>query len=235
MSNTKETVNNEDKYTNKENKFIKVFGHFVIGKILYRVKEYDKPDLTKGQYIIAPNHVSDADGPVMWTHNNNIRILAKKECFKHKWKAKFLEMLGIVRVDRDAHNGVELLEAIDYFKAGGDKLFMLFPQGTISDLNKNKLSRVKSGAFFIAAKAGVPIVPVFLEQPRLFKKTRVIYGKPFRLDDAVVDGKVDKSVLEKYRQQWKDEVLKLQGKATKFENRPVRELKLKEKHRNNNE
>ena len=215
-------------------KALKVIGKFIIGNI-YRVKEYNKPDLSNGSYILCPNHVSDADGPVMWTHNNNIRILAKKECFKHKFMAIFLNMIDVVKIDRDRHNGVELLEAIDYFKHGKNKLFMLFPQGTISDLNKNKLSRIKSGAFFISAKTNVPVIPVFLEQPRLFRRTRVVYGSPMYLNDAVVDDKVDKKVLEKYRLQWQQEVFKLQDMATKFENRPIRKLKLKPKHQNNNE
>ena len=209
---------------------LKVIGKFIIGN-LYRVKEYNKPDLAEGSYILCPNHVSDADGPVMWTHNDNIRILAKKECFEHKWLAIFLNMIDVVKIDRDKHNGVELLEAIDFFKDGQNKLFMLFAQGTISDINKNKLGRIKSGAFFISAKANVPIIPVFLEQPRPFKRTRVIYGRPMYMEGAVSeDGKVDKKVLEKYRLQWQQEVLKLQDMATKFEDRPVRALKLKPKH-----
>ena len=216
------------------NKGFKTFSRIIING-LYRVKEYNKPNLTDGSYILCPNHVSDADGPVIWSHNNNIRILAKKECFKHKWMALFLNFVDVVKIDRDRHNGVELMEAIDYFKDGKNKLFMLFPQGTISDLNKNKLSRIKSGAFFISAKTNVPIVPIFLEQPRFFRKTRVVYGEPMYMEGAVVNGKVDKKVLEKYRHQWQQEVFKLQDLATKFEDRPIRKLKLKPKHQNNNE
>lgn len=216
------------------NKGFKTFSRIIING-LYRVKEYNKPNLTDGSYILCPNHVSDADGPVIWSHNNNIRILAKKECFKHKWMALFLNFVDVVKIDRDRHNGVELMEAIDYFKDGKNKLFMLFPQGTISDLNKNKLSRIKSGAFFISAKTNVPIVPIFLEQPRFFRKTRVVYGEPMYMEGAVVNGKVDKKVLEKYRLQWQQEVFKLQDMATKFEDRPIRKLKLKPKHQNNNE
>lgn len=215
-------------------KAFKKFGKFIIGN-LYRVKEYNKPDLSNGSYILCPNHVSDADGPVMWTHNNNIRILAKKECFQNKLMAKFLTSLDVVKIDRDRHNGVELLEALDYFKDGEKKLFMLFPQGTISDINKNKLTRIKSGAFFIAAKAGVPIIPVFLEQPRPFKRTRVVYGEPMDLSEANADKKVNKEELVKYRIQWQQEIFKLQEMAVKFENRPIRKLKLKPKHQNNNE
>ena len=205
-------------------KAFKKFGKFIIGN-LYRVKEYNKPDLSNGSYILCPNHVSDADGPVMWTHNDNIRILAKKECFQNKLMAKFLTSLDVVKIDRDRHNGVELLEALDYFKDGEKKLFMLFPQGTISDINKNKLTRIKSGAFFIAAKAGVPIIPVFLEQPRPFKRTRVVYGEPMDLSEANADKKVNKEELVKYRIQWQQEIFKLQEMAVKFENRPIRKLK----------
>ena len=215
-------------------KAFKKFGKFIIGN-LYRVKEYNKPDLSNGSYILCPNHVSDADGPVMWTHNDNIRILAKKECFQNKLMAKFLTSLDVVKIDRDRHNGVELLEALDYFKDGEKKLFMLFPQGTIPDINKNKLTRIKSGAFFIAAKAGVPIIPVFLEQPRPFKRTRVVYGEPMDLSEANADKKVNKEELVKYRIQWQQEIFKLQEMAVKFENRPIRKLKLKPKHQNNNE
>ena len=149
--------------------------------------------------------------------------------------AKFLTSLDVVKIDRDRHNGVELLEALDYFKDGEKKLFMLFPQGTISDINKNKLTRIKSGAFFIAAKAGVPIIPVFLEQPRPFKRTRVVYGEPMDLSEANADKKVNKEELVKYRIQWQQEIFKLQEMAVKFENRPIRKLKLKPKHQNNNE
>ena len=53
---------------------LKKIGHFIIGKLIYRVVEYDKKDLSNGSYILCPNHVSDADGPVMWVHNDNIRI-----------------------------------------------------------------------------------------------------------------------------------------------------------------
>ena len=55
------------------------------------------------------------------------------------------------------------------------------------------------------------------------------------MEGAVVNGKVDKKVLEKYRLQWQQEVFKLQDMATKFEDRPIRKLKLKPKHQNNNE
>ncbi len=214
---------------------IKSLGHFIISKILYRVSEYDKKDLSNGSYILCPNHVSDADGPIMWVNNNNIRILAKKECFKNKLFAIFLEKLNVVKIDRDRHSGAELLSAINYFADGENKIFMLFPQGTISDINKNKITRIKPGAFYISAKANVPIIPVFIEQPRIFRKTRVVYGDEMNLSDATKDGKIDREKIEEYRIKWQKEIFKLQNKAVEYGKRPIRKLKLKPKHQNNNE
>lgn len=215
---------------------LKKIGHFIIGKLLYRVVEYDKKDLSNGSYILCPNHVSDADGPVMWVHNDNIRILAKKECFEHKLFAWFLNKLNVVKIDRDRHSGAELLSAINYFADGENKIFMLFPQGTISDINKNKLTRIKPGAFYVAAKSNVPIIPVFIEQPRPFKKTRVVYGDEMHLNDAIDEnGKIDRKKIEEYRLKWQQEIFSLQEKAVEYGKRPIRKLKLKPKHQNNNE
>ncbi len=215
---------------------LKKIGHFIIGKLIYRVVEYDKKDLSNGSYILCPNHVSDADGPVMWVHNDNIRILAKKECFEHKLFAWFLNKLNVVKIDRDRHSGAELLSAINYFSDGENKIFMLFPQGTISDINKNKLTRIKPGAFYVAAKTKVPIIPVFIEQPRPFKKTRVVYGNEMHLDDAIDEnGKINRKKIEEYRLKWQQEIFKLQEKAVEYGKKPIRKLKLKPKHQNNNE
>lgn len=215
---------------------LKKIGHFIIGKLIYRVVEYDKEDLSNGSYILCPNHVSDADGPVMWVHNDNIRILAKKECFEHKLFAWFLNKLNVVKIDRDRHSGAELLSAINYFSDRENKIFMLFPQGTISDINKNKITRIKPGAFYVAAKTNVPIIPVFIEQPRLFKKTRVVYGKKMYLNDAIDEnGKIDRKKIEEYRLKWQQEIFNLQEKAIEYGKKPIRKLKLKPKHQNNNE
>jgi len=214
---------------------IKKIGRFLFGKVLYRVVEYNKLDLSDKNYIIAPNHVSDADGPIIWTHNNNIRIMAKKECFKNKLFGKFLTKLDVVPVDRDKKNGAEIREAIRYLSKDEKHLFMLFPQGTISDINKNTLARIKHGAFYLSAATDTPIVPVFIEQPRLFRKSRIVYGDEFIVKDVHNEkGQVDKEKLLPYRKVWQDRILELQAIAEVKENRKVRKLKLKKQHRNNN-
>jgi len=219
---------------------LKKIANFVFAKSIYRVVEYNKPELSDDTYILAPNHVSDADGPTVWGINENIRIMAKKECFERKIVGKILTAAGVVSVDRDKKNGTEIRDAIRYLSKDENCLFMMFPQGTISDINKNKLARIKTGTFYLSASTGKKIVPMFIEQPRPFRKARIVYAS--REDFISVEdiyneaGRVDREKVEPYKQLWMDKVLMLQDMAVeKGKGRPIRKLKLKEKHRNNNE
>jgi len=213
---------------------LKKVGNFIFYKSLFRFREYNKPDLSKGKYILCPNHTSDFDGPVFWSAHENVRIMAKKECFSNPILGSFLTSVNVVPVDRQTNPMKALKEATKYLASDGDKVFLMFPQGTISDINKNKLSRIKPGAFFIAEHSQAQIIPVFIEQPRVFRRGRIVYGKSF-----TVEKEKEKHNFEgryaKYRQLWQDEILRLQQEAEELEERPVRVLKLKPKHRNNNE
>ena len=218
---------------------LKRIANIVFAKTIYRAMEYNKPDLSDDTYILAPNHVSDADGPMIWSLNENIRIMAKKECFERKIVGKVLTAAGVVSVDRDKKNGTEIRDAIRYLSQDENCLFMMFPQGTISDINKNKITRIKTGTFYLSASTGKKIIPIFIEQPRPFKKSRIVYASK---EDAILVediynevGRVDREKVIPYKEVWMKKVLELQAIAEEKGNKKVRELKLKEKHRNNNE
>lgn len=212
---------------------LKKFGYLMFRYILLRIKEYNKKYLGKQSYILCPNHTSDLDGPVLWSMNDNIRIMAKKECFKNKLLGSFLTKIDVVKVDRQANNGAEMMQAVKYLQ-GDEKIFMMFPQGTISDINKNAITRIKNGAFVISSLAKVPIVPVFIEQPRFFRKSRIVYGDSFLPDILNEYGKIDRDKLLDARVFWQQQVLKLQQQAIELESRPIRKIKLNKKHANNN-
>jgi len=165
--------------------------------------------------------------------------MAKKECFERKIVGRILTAAGVVSVDRDKKNGTEIRDAIRYLSQEENCLFMMFPQGTISDINKNKITRIKTGTFYLSASTGKKIIPIFIEQPRPFKKARIVYGSK---EDAILvediyneSGRVDRDKVTPYKELWMKKVLELQAIAEEKGNRKVRELKLKEKHRNNNE
>ncbi|MDD3305406.1 MAG: lysophospholipid acyltransferase family protein [Bacilli bacterium] len=219
---------------NKDN--IRKMGYIVLHKLLLKIKEYNKDKLKDNSYILCPNHTSDFDGPVLWTSNNNIRIMAKKELFKNKLMAKFLNKMDVVSVDRSKHSAREIMQAVRYLKEGSEhKVFMLFPQGTISDINKNALARIKEGAFVISALSKTPIVPVFIEQPRIFRRSRIVYGNQLSLDILDEKEKIDRKKLLDARLIWQQEIFRLQQEAIELENRPIRKIKLSKKHANNNQ
>lgn len=211
----------------------KKVGNFIFYKCLFNIKEYNKPDLSSGKYILCPNHTSDFDGPVFWSAHENVRIMAKKECFSNPILGALLEKSNVVPVDRQSNPVKALKSAVEYLSEDESKIFLMFPQGTISDINKNQLSRIKPGAFYIAEHSNSKILPVFIEQPRIFRRGRIVYGNSFAVEKCkrndFGDGK-----YAYYRKLWKDEILRLQEESEELENRKVRTLKLKKKHQNNN-
>jgi 1-acyl-sn-glycerol-3-phosphate acyltransferase len=228
-------INVRGEFVVKKDK-IRKMGYIFLHYLLMRIKEYNKVSLKNKSYILCPNHTSDFDGPVLWTSNENIRIMAKKELFKNKLMAKFLTEMDIVSVDRSKHSAREIMQAVRYLKDENDsKVFMLFPQGTISDINKNALARIKDGAFVISALSKTPIIPVFIEQPRVFKRSRIVYGNQLSIDVLDENGKINRDKLECARLMWQQEIFRLQQEAVELENRPIRKIKLNKKHANNNQ
>ena len=214
---------------------LKKLGYVLFHKSLVRITEYKKERLEDKTYIFGPNHTSDLDGPVLWSSNENMKIMAKKECFNNKLIGNFLTSIDVMKVDRDAHNGSAMMEAIKYLKNSDEqKIFMMFPQGTISDINKNTLARIKEGAIVISALSGAAIVPVFIEQPRFFRRSRIVYGQPYHPDILTERRKIDRERLLEAKAYWQQEILNLQQEAIELEDRPIRKIKLKKKHQNNN-
>ena len=250
---------------------LKSFSYFILHRLMFNIKEYNKDKIKDLPCILVPNHVSDLDGPIFWASFDRIAIMAKKECFKNKHIAKFLHDIDIMSVDRDSQSGSELRDAARYLKDAKEtnKKYLLFAQGTISDINKNKIERVMPGAFFIAKTTGLPIVPVFIEQAHHpLQKIRIVYGEPFYVNlennlneanevsletdkaltkekelaenTATIGERLTKKELEKlrlmaYREVWMKKIFDLQQNAASLEKRPIRVLKLDEKHSNNND
>ena len=214
---------------------LKKLGYTLFHKSFVRITEYNKDKLENKTYIFGPNHTSDLDGPVLWSSNQNMKIMAKKECFENEFMDSFLTSIDVMKVDRNAHNGSAMMEAIKYLKKDDEKkIFMMFPQGTISDINKNTLGRIKEGMFVISALSGVPIVPIFMEQPRFLRRSRIVYGEPYHPDILNERRKIEREKLLEAKAYWQQEILKLQKQAVELEDRPIRKLKLKAKHQNNN-
>jgi 1-acyl-sn-glycerol-3-phosphate acyltransferase len=115
----------------------------------------------EGGALLAFNHVSYVDfiygGFAANPSGRFVRFMAKRELFDHRLSGPLMRSLHHIEVDR-AEGIASYNRAIDYLGAG--EIVGIFPEATIS--RALVLKEFKTGAVRIAAKAGVPLVPVVL-------------------------------------------------------------------------
>lgn len=143
--------------------------------IMYKITVIGKENIPelKGGYIIASNHVSNNDPPVVGiTFKGKYNFMAKEELFqKNRFFTWLITKLGAFPVKRGAKDGAQAIEkALESLKNG--RIFVIFPEGTRS--KDGTLGRAKSGVTIIAAQAKAPVVPVFIKYGRKRKFRRRI-------------------------------------------------------------
>jgi glycerol-3-phosphate dehydrogenase (NAD(P)+) len=111
----------------------------------------------EGPVIFASNHRSFLDPFIVGTLvRRPIYYVAKKELFRHRIIAWFLNSLGAFPVDRGASD-TEMLATARAILARGDCI-VIFPEGTRT--RPGTLGKPKRGVGRLALEAGAPIVPV---------------------------------------------------------------------------
>ncbi|MBE7703009.1 MAG: 1-acyl-sn-glycerol-3-phosphate acyltransferase [Cyanobacteria bacterium SIG28] len=119
-------------------------------KLVYRLEVYGKENIPKSnEYIVAPNHLSTLDPPMIASvFNRPIAYMAKKELFKNPFMRWWLNWLGSFAVDRE-HLSISTIRTVLTIKKT-DWVFGIFPQGTrqepgvIHDITKGFASLAKS-------------------------------------------------------------------------------------------
>ncbi len=116
---------------------------------------------TSGAALMAFNHISYVDfiygGVGAYPSGRRVRFMAKREIFDHRWSGPVMRSMHHIAVDR-AEGEASFQAAIDYLDQG--EVVGIFPEATIS--RAMTLKPFKSGAVRIAARAGVPLIPVVL-------------------------------------------------------------------------
>ncbi|MBI5471033.1 MAG: 1-acyl-sn-glycerol-3-phosphate acyltransferase [Ignavibacteriae bacterium] len=115
-------------------------------------------------YIVVSNHQSYADIPLISHLPWEMKWLAKVELFRVPIIGWMLTMAGDIAVDRkDKQQGVRvLLTAGQYIKQHCSVMF--FPEGTRSP--DGRVHRFTEGAFRLAIKYKVPVLPLVVEGSR---------------------------------------------------------------------
>lgn len=114
-----------------------------------------------GGVIIAANHASFLDPPAIGANvfHRIVRFMARDTLFKPGFPTWLLNRLAVMPISRGKGDLAALKKAIQILKDGG--CLGLFPEGTRT-LDGN-LQPAKGGIGFLIAKAGVPVVPAYLE------------------------------------------------------------------------
>ena len=149
---------------------------------LFNIETVHMPDLQGGRTILAPNHVSDLDAPILGLLHPRIHIVSKNDWTNNQELRRFLDIhYDLYGFDRASIQSLRALivDAARYFNDSDEnRHYLVFSQGTISDINCNSPARVSPIAQKIALRTGVPIIPMFIEQPSIDHPTRIVFDGP---------------------------------------------------------
>ena len=111
--------------------------------------------------VLALPHTSNVDGvyaiPGLFALDLKISIMGKHTLFKVPVLAQLLNWIGVVPINR-SNKGSVLQASIDRFKTGKPLFLGLSPEGT-----RDYTEKWKTGFYYLAMGAGVPILPVALD------------------------------------------------------------------------
>lgn len=209
---------------------------------LYNFKAYHVPeDFTTTSYIIATNHLTDSDAPLIMSYHYELMhqvmdsypklfVFAKENCFNGvsipKELIPILEFEKVFAVDRKSAGGsMAAIRAAEKWFAEGEKPkhFLIFSQGTIYDINKDRAEDIERGAFWLARLLGIPVLPAFIEQAVEGAENRLIFGEPIFIPK-------DCRNLDDHKQLWLERVIEAQNELGTLTGTPAREAVLDEEH-----
>lgn len=132
---------------------------FLTRMVGMRVRVEGKENIPEGACLFTANHTSTVDAPaIVSSIPRQIAVIAKKSLFEIPLVGRAFRIANFIPVNRRDHESAlaSVEAAVGETKRGIS--FLIYPEGTRSD--NGRLLRFKKGAFVLAIKAGVPIVPV---------------------------------------------------------------------------
>lgn len=168
-------------------------------RIIFSYRTYNKEALrrykTNGRpFVVVANHLSMID-PIFivmaYGWGPKFSIMGKAELFRVPLFAWFFRKIGVFPVERGSADTAALDKAIEDGKKGTG--ILIFPEGTRG--TGDKMLKMKSGAFMVAARTGADIIPVRLIYPTSTRKLKffapvvVKVGQPLLAEDLnLVEG-----------------------------------------------
>lgn len=160
-------------------------------KLFHRHQVLGRENYFKGPAILAPNHASFFDPPLIGAScPEHIYYLARGSLFDNRIFKKILKWLNaypVTGTPQDLTSFKVMAEMIEK----GHKV-VIFPEGERS--HDKELAPIKSGIGMMAMRYKCPIIPVYIAGtydvwnrhqtlPKLWGKTACVFGKPIHWQD----------------------------------------------------
>ncbi len=121
-------------------------------------------DILRRAYVVVANHESQADPFLLSWLPWDMRWVAKEELFRTPLTGWAMHLGGDIQLRRGEGDSVRaMMRACEDALAGGIPV-MMFPEGTRS--KDGELLPFKDGAFDLAIRAGVPVLPIAIAGTR---------------------------------------------------------------------
>ena len=136
----------------------------------------DLPRFERGPVVFVANHTTLVDVTAILSRIPNVSCIAKPVYSSNPFVGRLLRLAGFL----DAGRGVEeragvVTAAVERLGEGGHVL--VFPEGTRSP--EGGMRRLQRGAFEIACRAKVPVVPLVLRcEPSALRKGQKVWDQP---------------------------------------------------------
>lgn len=140
--------------------FYRFMRFFVVGyvRVVYRARVVGLEHVPRtGPYIIAPSHRSMLDIPLAGAiTTRRIRFMGKAPLFRVPMLGTIFRALGGFPVERDGGDVGPVRDSLRILQEG--EPLVVYPEG--SRQRGRDIAPLQPGAAYLAAKAGVPIVPL---------------------------------------------------------------------------
>ena len=163
-------------------KILKVIFRFTFN-LLFSPKVIGAENVPKeGAMIMAANHMSNWDPPILGTYlPRTVGYMAKEELFKPAIAGAIIKSLNAFPVKRGASDRGAIKMALNILKKG--LCLGIFPEGTRS--RDGKLHKAQAGVSLIAAMSKAPVVPTALigtnkiwSKEEKFPQLTIVFGEP---------------------------------------------------------
>ena len=166
-------------------------------KLCFRLKIYGLSHVRPGSAVIAANHASFYDPPVISIScPEEVHFLARETLFQIPILGRLIKALNSHPVSRDSSDAHIFRELISLLQRG--EKVILFPEGSRS--TDGNLQPLERGLSFLVYKAQCGILPVYVDGtfqawprgrrfPRLFGRIRCVFGTPLEWEEFEGIGK----------------------------------------------